>query len=117
MPQYLDEAGLEVANIGLSNAVREALRIADMFSAMLSRVLALFENSTQTCAEDIRRLDHSLDLLSAAIRAYLADIGQDGLSDADADRSQEILMFVINLNMLATYWRAIWRNWHGANGA
>jgi len=97
MPQYLDEAGLEVANIGLSNAVREALRIADMFSAMLSRVLALFENSTQTCAEDIRRLDHSLDLLSAAIRAYLADIGQDGLSDADADRSQEILMFVINL--------------------
>ena len=51
----------------------------------------------EVSAEAIRQLDQSLDLLSAAIRAYLADIGQDGLSDEDADRAQEILMFVINL--------------------
>ena len=97
MPQYLDEAGLEVANIGLSNAVREALRVADMLSVMLDRVLQLFQKPGEVSAEDIRQLDQSLDLLSAAIRAYLADIGQDGLSDEDADRAQEILMFVINL--------------------
>src|SRR5450830_5821 len=97
MPEYLDEAGLEVANIGLSNAVREALRIADMLSVMLERVLQLFQKPGEVSAEAIRQLDQSLDLLSAAIRAYLADIGQDGLSDEDADRAQEILMFVINL--------------------
>ncbi|MGY2224756.1 Na/Pi cotransporter family protein [Pseudomonas gingeri] len=97
MPHYLDEAGLEVANIGLSNAVREALRLADMLSVMLERVLKLFEAPMEVTAEQIRQLDQSLDLLSAAIRAYLADIGQDGLSDEDADRAQEILMFVINL--------------------
>ncbi len=97
MPQYLDEAGLEVANIGLSNAVREALRLADMASLMLNQVLQLFEKPDQLTADKVRQLDHSVDLLSAAIRAYLADIGQDGLSDADADRAQEILMFVINL--------------------
>ncbi len=97
MPQYLDEAGLEVANIGLSNAVREALRLADMASLMLNQVLQLFEKPERDTFEKVRQLDHSVDLLSAAIRAYLADIGQDGLSDDDADRAQEILMFVINL--------------------
>jgi len=97
MPQYLDEAGLEVANIGLSNTVREALRLADMTSLMLNQVLQLFEKVDQQTMNEVRQLDHSIDLLSAAIRAYLADIGHDGLSDDDADRAQEILMFVINL--------------------
>ncbi|ROL81067.1 Na/Pi cotransporter [Pseudomonas chlororaphis] len=97
MPHYLDEAGLAVANIGLSNAAREALRLADMLSLMLDRVLRLFQASTPAGADEVRRIDQSLDLLSAAIRAYLADIGQDGISDQDADRAQEILLFVINL--------------------
>ena len=97
MPQYLDEAGLEVANVGLSNSVREALRLADMTSLMLNQVLQLFEKPDPHTVDKVRQLDHSIDLLSAAIRAYLADIGQDGLSDDDADRAQEVLMFVINL--------------------
>lgn len=97
MPLYLDESGLEVANIGLANAAREALRMADMLSSMLSRVLQLLRTSEQASADEVRRIDQSLDLLSAAIRAYLADIGKEGISDQDADRSQEILMFVINL--------------------
>jgi phosphate:Na+ symporter len=101
MPHYLDEAGLEVANIGLSNAAREALRMADMLSAMLGRLVQLFHTSAPACADEVRRIDQSLDLLGAAIRAYLADIGKEGISDSDADRSQEILMFVINLEHAA----------------
>ncbi|NMZ82551.1 Na/Pi cotransporter family protein [Pseudomonas mandelii] len=101
MPHYLDEAGLEVANIGLSNAAREALRMADMLSAMLGRLVQLFHTSVPACADEVRRVDQSLDLLGAAIRAYLADIGKEGISDSDADRSQEILLFVINLEHAA----------------
>jgi phosphate:Na+ symporter len=101
MPRYLDEAGLEMASIGLSNAAREALRIADMLSAMLARTLQLFHTSAPACADEVRRIDQSTDLLSAAIRAYLADIGQEGISDSDADRAQEILTFVINLEHAA----------------
>jgi len=101
MPLYLDEAGLAVANIGLSNAAREALRMADMLSSMLGRVLQLFQTSAPTCADEVRQIDQSLDLLSAAIRAYLADIGKEGISDSDADRSQETLLFVINLEHAA----------------
>ncbi|MGC5699113.1 Na/Pi cotransporter family protein [Pseudomonas sp. NFXW11] len=97
MPLYLDQAGLEVANIGLANAAREALRMADMLSGMLDRVLQLLRSAHLGHAEQVRHTDQSLDLLSAAIRAYLADIGQEGISDQDADRSQEILLLVINL--------------------
>jgi Na/Pi-cotransporter len=96
MPMYLDDAGLEVAYIGLSNSVRESLRAADMLTIMLDRLLVLFVTQEKQAAEDIRHLDQSVDLLSAAVRAYLADIGQDGLNDADADRAQEVLMFIIN---------------------
>jgi len=97
MPMYLDAAGLEVAYIGLSNSVRESLRAADMLTTMLDRLLILFVTQEKQATEDIRQLDQSVDLLSAAVRAYLADIGQDGLNDADADRAQEILMFIINV--------------------
>lgn len=97
MPMYLDDAGLEVAYIGLFNSVRESLRAADMLTIMLDRLLVLFVTQEKQAADDIRQLEQSVDLLSAAVRAYLADIGQDGLNDADADRAQEILMFIINV--------------------
>ncbi|GBU13623.1 hypothetical protein AwEntero_22240 [Enterobacterales bacterium] len=97
MPLYLDEAGLSVAYLGLSNSVRESLRAVDMLTVMLDRLCVLFETLEQGAADEIRQVDQSLDLLSAAIRAYLADLGHDGMSDADADRAQEILMFVINV--------------------
>jgi len=96
MPMYLDDAGLEVAYIGLSNSVRESLRAADMLTIMLDRLLVLFVTQEKQAADEIRQLDQSVDLLSAAVRAYLADISHDGLNDADADRAQEILMFIIN---------------------
>lgn len=97
MPMYLDETGLDIAYIGLSNSVRESLRVADMLNVMLDRLRALFAAPDPLKAGEIRQADQSLDGLSAAIRAYLADIGQEGLSDSDADRAQEILMFVINI--------------------
>nr|VUD33997.1 Na/Pi-cotransporter [Raoultella sp. NCTC 9187] len=68
-----------------------------MLTIMLDRLLVLFETQERQAAKEIRHLDQSVDMLSAAVRAYLADIGQDGLNDSDADRAQEILMFVINV--------------------
>ncbi|MFC5696968.1 Na/Pi cotransporter family protein [Pseudomonas sp. GCM10022186] len=97
MPQYLDEAGLEVANVGLANATREALRLADMAMLMLRRTTGLIETPDRSAISELRAQDQALDQLSAAIRAYLADIGQDGMSDGDADRAQEILLFAINI--------------------
>ncbi|MDU2609866.1 MAG: Na/Pi cotransporter family protein, partial [Pseudomonas aeruginosa] len=88
MPRYLDEAGLEVANIGLANATREVLRLADMASLMLRATSGLLQRPEAKVAAEIRRQDQALDQLSAAIRAYLADLGQDGLGDSDADRAQ-----------------------------
>ncbi|VTQ11653.1 putative Na+/phosphate symporter [Pseudomonas aeruginosa] len=84
-------------NIGLANATREVLRLADMASLMLRATSGLLQRPEAKVAAEIRRQDQALDQLSAAIRAYLADLGQDGLGDSDADRAQEILLFAINI--------------------
>ncbi|MCY1521353.1 sodium-dependent inorganic phosphate (Pi) transporter [compost metagenome] len=64
---------------------------------MLRRTTGLIEKPDSVAVSEIRRQDQALDQLSAAIRAYLADIGHDGMSDGDADRAQEILLFTINI--------------------
>ncbi|WP_244212778.1 hypothetical protein [Rahnella woolbedingensis] len=61
MPMYLDEAGLDIAYIGLSNSVRESLRVADMLDVMLDRLRALFAAPDPLKAGEIRQADHSLD--------------------------------------------------------
>ncbi len=98
MPMYLDDAGLEVAYIGLSNPVRESLRAADMLTIMLDRLLVLFVTQEKQAADDIRQLEQVGPICSARRFAPTSPhIGQDGLNDADADRAQEILMFIINV--------------------
>lgn len=97
MPMYLDDAGLDIAYIGLSNTLRESLRMGDMLTIMLDGLLTVFVSQEKRAADEIRHLDNAIDHLSAAVRAYLADLGQDGLNDSDADRAQEILMFIINI--------------------
>lgn len=96
-PRHLDPAGLDLTNVGLANAAREAMRATDLLAIMVEYVHDQFTRPSAAGHSELRRLDSALDRLCAAIRTYLADIGQDGLSDDDADRLQEILAFVINL--------------------
>ena len=73
------------------------MRATDLLAIMVEYVHDQFTRPSAAGHSELRRLDSALDRLCAAIRTYLADIGQDGLSDDDADRLQEILAFVINL--------------------
>lgn len=97
LPLYLDEAGLEVTNIGLANATREILHATDLVEQMQEYNHQLLINSQANNLIKIQQIDGYLDKLSVAIRAYLADIGQDGITDEDADRNQALLIFIINI--------------------
>lgn len=97
LPLYLDEAGLEVTNIGLANATREILHATDLVEQMQQYNHDLLISSQPNNFSKIRQFDGYLDKLSIAIRAYLADIGQDGITDEDADRNQALLIFIINI--------------------
>jgi len=102
-PIHLEEAALDSASVALANAARETLRMADMFEGMLRGAIEVFRSGDRHRAADISRTERIMDRLGAAVRRYLADIGNEQpLDDEDEGaRSQEILSAVINLEHAA----------------
>jgi phosphate:Na+ symporter len=98
-PIHLEGAALDSASVALANAGRETLRMADMFEGMLRGAIEVFRSGDRDRATDISRTERIMDRLGAAIRRYLADIGNEQpLDDEDEGaRAQEILSAVINL--------------------
>jgi phosphate:Na+ symporter len=98
-PIHLEGAALDSASVALANAERETLRMADMFEGMLRGAIEVFRTGDRHRAADISRTERIMDRLGAAIRRYLADIGNEQpLDDEDEGaRGQEILSAVINL--------------------
>jgi phosphate:Na+ symporter len=98
-PIHLELAGLDSASVALANAARETFRMADMFEGMLRGAIEVFRSGDRHRAADISRTERIMDRLGAAIRRYLADLGDEQpLDDEDEGaRGQEILSAVINL--------------------
>ena len=98
-PIHLEGAALDSASVALASAERETLRMADMFEGMLRGAIEVFRAGDRHRAADISRTERIMDRLGAAIRRYLADIGNNQpLDDEDEGaRGQEILSAVINL--------------------
>jgi len=97
VPQYLDPAALDSANVALANAAREAMRMLDMVENMLKGLVEVFGKDDRMRAAAISRMDPTLDRLGVAIREYLADLGGEALNEEDGERSQDILSFIINI--------------------
>jgi phosphate:Na+ symporter len=97
VPQYLDPAALDSANVALANAAREAMRMLDMVESMLKGLVEVFGKDDRVRATAISRMDPTLDRLGVAIREYLADLGGEALNEEDGERSQDILAFIINI--------------------
>src|SRR6516164_981078 len=98
-PIHLEPSALDSASVALASAERETLRMADMFEGMLRGAIEVFRSGDRRRAADISRTERIMDRLGAAIRHYLADIGNEQpLDDEDEGaRGQEILSAVINL--------------------
>jgi phosphate:Na+ symporter len=102
-PVHLEEAALDTASVALVNATRETLRMADMFETLLREAIEVFQSADRHRAAAISRTERIMDRLGAAIRRYLAGIGNEQpLDDEDEGaRAQEILSAVINLEHAA----------------
>ncbi|MBV9812973.1 MAG: Na/Pi cotransporter family protein [Acetobacteraceae bacterium] len=96
-PLYLDPAAHETPIVAIGGAAREALRLADVLEAMLSGLRDVLERDDRRLVAETRRLDHVLDRLDAAIKAYLTSIDPDAMADADHRRVTDILAFATNL--------------------
>ena len=96
-PIYLDWAARETPSIALTGAAREALRMVDVFEAMLRGALDALNRGDRKRVTETTRMDKVLDRLDTAIKEYLTSLDSDALDDIDHRRLSEILAFTTNL--------------------
>jgi phosphate:Na+ symporter len=96
-PLYLDGSARETPSIALAGAAREALRMVDVFEAMLRGALDSLDRGDRKRVSETTRMDDVLDRLDTAIKEYLTSLDIDALDDADHRRLSEILAFTTNL--------------------
>jgi len=96
-PIYLDRAAVETPVIAVGAAAREALRLADVLEAMLQGVRDAFERDDRKRIAETRRLDDVLDRLNDAIKAYVASLEMEAMTDADRRRVEQVLAFATNM--------------------
>ena len=96
-PRYLSEEATQSPATALAAATREAMRMADIAEAMLSRVVEAFEPRGEAAAEELGSLDDQLDELNEAIKLYLAELTREPLDEGASRSCAELLSFTTNL--------------------
>lgn len=96
-PIYLDPAAIAIPTVALSNASREALRMADAVEAMLNGSRDALHGDDRKRLSETVVLENVVDRLHEALQRYLAQIARELLTDAEALRLSEVQAFALNL--------------------
>jgi phosphate:Na+ symporter len=96
-PIYLDWAAQETPSIALAGAAREALRMVDVFEAMLRGTLDALNRGDRKRVTETARMGKVLDRLDTAVKEYLTSLDSDALDEIDHRRLSEIFAFTTNL--------------------
>ncbi|RZJ26409.1 MAG: Na/Pi cotransporter family protein [Haliea sp.] len=99
-PHHLDPSALATPSLAISCAAREALHQADVVETMLVGMLAVIKNNDLQLAEDLRKLDDSVDELYSAIKYYLTKISRAELAEDESRRWTDIISFTINMEQV-----------------
>jgi len=95
-PRFLDPAAISTPALALANAARETLRIGDTIEQMLGGMMEVLRTNDAKRAEEIIKLDDSIDRLYTAVKLYLTQISREDLEEADSRRWAEIISLTIN---------------------
>jgi phosphate:Na+ symporter len=96
-PLYLDPNAVDSPAVALTNAAREALRMADVVEKMLKGTQATFHGDDRHLIASTRQMDDIVDRLHEALQHYIAAIAREVLNDNEARRLAEVQAFAINL--------------------
>jgi len=99
-PHHLDPVALSTPSLAITCAAREALHQADVVETMLSGVLTVIRTNDLALAEQLRRMDDSVDELYSAIKYYLTKISREALDEAESRRWTDIISFTINMEQI-----------------
>jgi phosphate:Na+ symporter len=99
-PNHLDPSALATPSLAISCAAREAMHQADIVETMLRGVVTVIKSNDLKLAQDLRKLDDSVDSLYSAIKYYLTKISRQQLSEAESRRWTDIISFTINMEQI-----------------
>ena len=100
-PRHLDPVALGTPSLAISCAAREALHQADVVETMLRGMLTVIRNNDLALAEQLRKMDDTVDELYSAIKFYLTQISRQALSEPESRRWSDIVSFTINMEQIA----------------
>ena len=96
-PRHLDPSALSTPSLAISCAAREALHQADVVETMMVGMLRVIRDNDLQMAEDLRKMDDTVDELYSAIKYYLTKISREALGEVEARRWADIISFTINM--------------------
>ena len=96
-PRHLDPSALSTPSLAISCAAREALHQADVVETMMVGMLTVIRDNDLQMAEDLRKMDDTVDELYSAIKYYLTKISREALGEVEARRWADIISFTINM--------------------
>lgn len=99
-PHHLDPTALATPSLAISCAAREALHQADIVETMMLGVLTVIRNNDLKLAEELRRMDDTVDELYSAIKYYLTKISREALAEEESRRWTDIISFTINMEQI-----------------
>lgn len=99
-PHHLDPSALATPSLAISCAAREALHQADVVETMLLGILGVIRNNDLRLAEELRKLDDTVDELYSAIKYYLTKISREALGEEESRRWTDIISFTINMEQI-----------------
>jgi phosphate:Na+ symporter len=99
-PRHLDPSALGTPSLAISCAAREALHQADVVETMLVGILQVIRTNDLRLAEDLRKLDDTVDELYSAIKYYLTKISREALGEEESRRWTDIISFTINMEQI-----------------
>ena len=99
-PRHLDPSALATPSLAISCAAREALHLADVVETMLRGTLTVIKENDQELAQDLRKLDDTVDQLYSAIKYYLTKISRQALGENESRRWTDIISFTINMEQV-----------------
>ena len=99
-PRHLDPSALSTPSLAISCAAREALHQADVVETMLHGLLTVIKNNDLALAQNLCKLDDTVDELYSAIKYYLTKISREALAEEESRRWTDIISFTINMEQI-----------------
>lgn len=96
-PRYLDAMAVSTPAVALANAAMETTRMSEVLDRMFNSALKAMGSNSIEMLKQLREHDQRLNSYQIAVQSYLGDVSQGLLTEQQAKRALEIILYVSNL--------------------